>query len=172
MFYKEYREEEAHEKHYPVRRRKAVRAVILKEDKILLIKTNQDIYAFPGGGVQSGERDDEGVIREVAEETGYTGCAVHEKVGAVVESNVDHKKTDQLFEMVSDYYRCELIHEKKVPQQLEDYEQDEEYDPQWVKIEDALRQNESERGAQEARWLKREIFVLKMLQKQLTEGTR
>ncbi|WP_345240314.1 NUDIX domain-containing protein [Pontibacillus salipaludis] len=173
MFYKEYREEGEHERHLPIRHRKAVRGVIWDAGKILLVYTNQGIYTFPGGGVEAGESDEEGVIREVAEETGYVNCLVHEKIGEVVESNTDHKNPGMVFEMISHYYNCELKNNDQIPLQLEGYERAEEYDPRWVTLEEAIEQNEAARGYGEARWLRRETYVLRELQKQLQqEGSR
>ena len=56
--------------------RKAAKALILFKDKyLLLLRTvEEDIYPaewdIPGGGVEEGETEKEGVIREVKEETG------------------------------------------------------------------------------------------------------
>ena len=57
-------------------RRKAVRAVILTPDhRILLMKVREpvtgiQVWITPGGGLETGESDEEGLRREVAEETG------------------------------------------------------------------------------------------------------
>lgn len=56
--------------------RKAVRAVIMTPDhRVLLMKLQEPVTGFqvwitPGGGLESGESDEEGLRREVAEETG------------------------------------------------------------------------------------------------------
>jgi 8-oxo-dGTP diphosphatase len=62
-------------------------AVIIKEGKVLLLP-QWDGYDFPGGGVDIHERIQEGVIREVKEETG-----------------LDVKISDFLFASDSFYYR-------------------------------------------------------------------
>ena len=60
----------------PMIRRKAIRAVILTPDhRVLLMKVQEPVTGFqvwitPGGGLEPGESDEEGLRREVAEETG------------------------------------------------------------------------------------------------------
>ncbi|WP_230500347.1 NUDIX hydrolase [Sutcliffiella rhizosphaerae] len=51
--------------------REAVRAVIIQNDKILMVQSNIGDYKFPGGGVEINESHEEAIMREVAEETGH-----------------------------------------------------------------------------------------------------
>ena len=52
--------------------RAACRAIIVKDDTILLsCEKNNDLYMLPGGGIEENETDQECVKREVEEETGY-----------------------------------------------------------------------------------------------------
>jgi 8-oxo-dGTP diphosphatase len=56
----------------------AVCAIIYREkDEVLLIK-RQDfaVWVLPGGGLEEGENPEEGVLREVLEETGFTATIV------------------------------------------------------------------------------------------------
>lgn len=56
---------------YVERERVATRAIIIKDDKILLgYEAKPDQYIIPGGGLEKGETLDECVVREVKEETG------------------------------------------------------------------------------------------------------
>ncbi len=67
-----------------------VYAVIFYNGKILVLKRKDDIWEFPGGSVDWGERPEQSISREVKEETGlvvhslvYTGItsAIYEKDG-------------------------------------------------------------------------------------------
>lgn len=50
--------------------RVAVRALITQDDKILLIKEDEDWWAFPGGGIDHGETVESTLTREIEEELG------------------------------------------------------------------------------------------------------
>ena len=51
--------------------RRAVRAVIIKNNRIALVKCEKEgYYKFPGGGIKNGESHLETLIRETSEETG------------------------------------------------------------------------------------------------------
>jgi mutator protein MutT len=55
--------------------RQRVAGIIMKNQKILLMRRRKDsreFYVFPGGGVEKGESLEEGLKREIIEETGLT----------------------------------------------------------------------------------------------------
>lgn len=139
--------------------REAVRAIIIEDKKILMVHSNLGDFKFPGGGVEDHESHAEGLIREVAEETGYH-CRVGEKMGVVFERHVDDYDKEAIFQMTSHYYLCELTGEV-VDQQLDDYEFNQEYTPKWVEIDEAIQQNETMLNqCEENVWIHRENFVL------------
>lgn len=69
-----------------------VDAVILQENKIVLIKRKNDpfkgYYALPGGFVDYGEKTEDAVIREVLEETGLK-TKIEKLVGVYSDPNRD-----------------------------------------------------------------------------------
>ncbi|TFD99505.1 NUDIX domain-containing protein [Jeotgalibacillus salarius] len=140
---------------------------------ILLVQSNRGDYKFPGGGVEKGESQGAGLVREVREETGYINCIVKEKAGIVIERRVDEYKTDVLFEMTSHYYICELTNEEKMLQQLDEYESILDFTPKWVSLNDAIEQNENLiKEFEKNSWLQREAFVLKEIQNKLVTGDK
>ena len=51
-------------------------ALVMREDKILMVKTfrfNRYIFELPGGGIEMGESPEEAAIRELKEECGLDG---------------------------------------------------------------------------------------------------
>lgn len=146
--------------------REAVRAIIIIDNKILLIQSNKGDYKFPGGGLEGKENHSEGLIREVREETGYTNCILKDKVGIVVERKSDEKDSNALFQMTSHYYFCRLKNKNIITQKLDEYESAQEYSPKWVSLDEAIKQNQSLINLLEKNsWLKRETFVLKEVRK-------
>ncbi|RLQ92421.1 NUDIX domain-containing protein [Falsibacillus albus] len=147
-----------------VNHRIAVKAVIYKNDKLLLIHTNRGDYKFPGGGVEEKESHHEALTREIAEETGYVHCTVKDKLGKVVERKQDEFDEGAIFQMTSHYYLCELEDEERYPLQLDDYEEEQEFCPIWVSIDEAIEQNDKLKiQLVKNGWIKRENAVLKEL---------
>ncbi|WP_206867807.1 NUDIX domain-containing protein [Clostridium zeae] len=145
--------------------RQAIRAVILCENRILLVHTNKGDYKFPGGGANKDETHEDTLKREVSEETGYIVRMVNEKIGQIVQRNLDKYEENTIFEMISHYYLCE-IEEEKVNQQLDDYEKDLGFSPILIELDEAISINEAilEKGNDINPWVYRETKALKALQ--------
>ncbi|MCA0988539.1 NUDIX domain-containing protein [Guptibacillus algicola] len=140
--------------------REAVRAVIIRGNRILLVHSNLGDYKFPGGGVEESETHVDALLREIAEETGYVNGVIGEKVGIVVERSIDIYDEGAIFEMNSHYYFCEVTDET-ASQQLDDYELEQEFTPKWVTLGEAIDQNHValERNSRNS-WIHRENAVL------------
>ena len=52
-------------------KRTAVRGIVEKDGKYLIIHSKYGDYKFPGGGMEGNETHEETLIREMQEETGY-----------------------------------------------------------------------------------------------------
>ena len=156
-----------HMKNRKVNYRQAVRGIIFKDNKILMVHTNKGDYKFPGGGVNKEEAFEAALMREVCEETGYTVNNIQGKIGAMVERKIDDFDGTSMFEMTSHYYLCEVSN-TKTAQKLDDYEADLDFQPIWLFIDEAIRINEeilkmssNDRNP----WVDRDTLVLKELRK-------
>lgn len=145
--------------------RRAVRAIIFRDGKILMVHTNRGDYKFPGGGVKKKESFEEALRREVTEETGYMVDAVGRRLGTIIQRNKNQFDTDGLFEMISYYYFC-TVTEELMSQHLDKYEEDQEFEPVWVNLDEVIRQNEeilSSKVRPINNWVYRETLALKRI---------
>jgi len=142
--------------------REAVRAVIIKDEKILLIYSEKNgDYKLPGGGVEEGETYEEALIREVEEEAGFR-VSVKDEILKVMEYDEGQFDDCDVFQMLSIYYKCEILEEKK--QNLDTYEMEMGFIPVWINIDEAIEQNKKILEKQDCpRWTKRETKVLEYI---------
>jgi 8-oxo-dGTP pyrophosphatase MutT (NUDIX family) len=141
--------------------REAARAIVIKNGLVLMVKSNKGDYKFPGGGLKIGENHEDALIREVREETGYLVDKVIEKVGIAIERHIDEVEEGSIFEMNSHYYLCQ-VSEDHGAQELDDYEEELDFCPQWITIDDAINENEIvlKRKIAVNHWVQRETAVL------------
>ncbi len=143
----------------------AVRAIIMKNNHILLVQSDRGDFKFPGGGVEKDESHEECLKREVKEETGYIHCIVMDKIGTIIERKKDEFEEDALFQMTSHYYLCNLASGEKDELQLDEYEALLDFTPIWVTLDEAIKQNERLIDKYEKNsWVIRETYVLKQLE--------
>jgi len=87
--------------------RLAVRALILQDDRLLLVNAypggRSDLWCAPGGGVEPGQSLPVNLVREVHEETGLTVA-----VGAPALINEFHDPATR-FHQVDLFFRCTIV---------------------------------------------------------------
>lgn len=144
---------------YKTNKRYAVRGVIHYGNKLLMVQTNRGDYKFPGGGKEEGETDQEALLREITEETGFVDVNIGPELGRTFEQNIDTespipkagisdeadgKESETIveyFQMESRYYECWLMSEKRAPGVLDDYEEKLGFHGAFVTVEEAYKQN-------------------------------
>lgn len=94
--------------------RLAVRAIILHDDRLLLVNAypgeQSDLWCAPGGGVEPGQSLPDNLRREVHEETGLRVA-----VGAPVLVNEFHEPASG-FHQVEVFFRCRIEGSADLPQ--------------------------------------------------------
>jgi 8-oxo-dGTP pyrophosphatase MutT (NUDIX family) len=142
-------------------RRTAVRGIVKRGDKYLIIHSKYGDYKFPGGGQKKDEDNMATLIREVKEETGYTVI-----MDSVKEAFVTYEKRkgdpDDLMEMTSYYYFCD-VEETQGERNLDDYEAEYDYKVKWMKLEDIIAENDKVTDYENIPWVIREQRVMKEL---------
>lgn len=152
--------------------REAVRGIIIKNNKILMVHSKNKDYKFPGGGIKKDESHIEALFREIEEETGYVCNKVTQQVGIVTEKSKDKYVNNRMFKMISYYYAAEVSNITK-PQKLDPYEAKLKFRPEWVELEEAINNNEKiiSSGIEPiANWIFRETYVLKEIQNYICEN--
>lgn len=148
--------------------REAVRGIILKDTKLLMIFSQQNgDYKFPGGGVDTGETYEDTLLREVQEECGAKVSDIEMGFGKVIEYNIPIEEEYDVFEMTSYYYICK-VEENFCEQNLDQYEEDLGFEPVWIDIDMAIRNNKSimnSNSYQVPRWTPRDTFILEEVKK-------
>ncbi|WP_139902044.1 NUDIX hydrolase [Clostridium thermarum] len=148
-----------------INHREAVRAVIIRDNKLLMVHSNKGDYKFPGGGINSGESYEEALKREVREETGYIINNIKARIGTIISRNIDEYEENAVFEMISNYYLCE-VSEGQTHQQLDDYEANLEFCPKWMTLGEVIHLNEEilkQDNIDKNPWVYRENLALKAL---------
>lgn len=142
-------------------KRTAVRGIIRKDGKYLMIHSKYGDHKFPGGGSKDGESLEETLFREVQEET---GCLVRKD--SLQEGLLVHERRkgepDDLLEMDSYYFFCD-IEEKTGDRNLDAYEAEYDYQVVWMTLEEAIRNNEAVENYEKIPWVLREVMVMKKL---------
>ena len=147
--------------------RTALRGIILRDDNILLVRTSKGDLKFPGGGLEGNETYEDALIREIREETGYVNVTIQlgNYFARYIERKVDEFELDSVFESRSYYTFVNLEDDERVELKLDDYEENLQFQAEWISIKDAILQNtyallsvKHPNG-----WVERELTILKAL---------
>lgn len=89
--------------------RSSVRAIVIKDNRILLVtaKRHKPKFEFPGGGVDNGETEEQALVREVREETGLNIVSKPVKV-LDYENYYYHTKDDTGWDSHLAYYTADV----------------------------------------------------------------
>ena len=156
-----------------INRRMAVRAILYRDGKLLMVQTNCGDYKFPGGGVRVGEDKHAALLREIREETGYTDIVIGPCIGTAIDQHVDVMEPEAFFRMEHFYYVCRMRSDTQTERQLDDYEKRMDFQPVWIEAEEAARSDRELFNASicdkkrkilsEIPWLERETQVLERI---------
>lgn len=108
-----------------------VAAVIIKDDKILLIhriKNSQDYYVFPGGGVKEGELLEEALVREIKEE-----LTLDIKLFKQI-FNITNQGREEYYFLVEDFDGIPQLN----GEEKERMNENNQYIPIWIKMSKAI----------------------------------
>lgn len=145
--------------------RQATRAIVLNGDNILMLYTARyHDYTLPGGGIDVGEDQVQGLIRELEEETGATNIHDIEPFGMYEEFRPWYKPEHDIVHMESFCYVCK-IDAQLGETRLEDYEKKNGMKPVWINIFDAITHNEHtmRHSDKKGMSIERETFLLKCI---------
>ena len=136
-------------------------AIVSKEEKYLLLTSKFGDCKFPGGGVEEGETLIDTLIREVREETGFQILTDSiRKYGVTLEKRRG-KQADVMI-MDSHYYFCRIGHDV-VEKMLDPYEEEYDYQNEWMPLEEALVRNKQKVDLDACPWIVRDIEVMERL---------
>jgi 8-oxo-dGTP diphosphatase len=117
---------------------KRVRAIIIKDEKILFIKRTKEglvYWVMPGGEIEAGESNEQALIRECQEELGVTV-----KVGELFFSGPSGKPGIE--GQMEYFYFCEIINGQLGTGQGPEYQPNSgyigSYEPQWRSLKEMM----------------------------------
>ena len=125
-----------------VGRRPSVRGIVIKDGKIALMHSlKYDYYKLPGGGIEEGEELEDTLIREVKEESGLIVKKNTIKEFGYVR-RIEKGKIEDIFIQENFYFLCD-VEEVVEAQDLDDYEEEEQFTLEFVTPEHAIWVNEN-----------------------------
>jgi len=144
--------------------RPSVRAVIIKDNRLAMIySTKYDYYKFPGGGINSGETNENALVRETAEEAGLD--IIVDSIKEWGHVLVKEKGTDEDLFIQDNFYYFASVRDTLVGRNLDDYEANEGYELRFVSPNVILEtnMNHQHNGYNDSTMIKREIKAVELL---------
>ena len=145
--------------------RPSARAIIIKNNKIYMVHSLvYDYYKFPGGGIEKNESNIDALIRETAEEAGLV--VIKDSIKEYGYVHRIQKAKDPGYSMfIQDnfYYLCD-VEDRKINQNLDDYEDFEKFTLELVDPKIAINANRNiNHGPKNLDMIEREAKVLELL---------
>lgn len=151
----------------------ATRAIVIKNNKILLMFTNRyNDYSLPGGGVDQGEELLDGFKRELIEETGACDIENVRSFGLYEEyrphNSQKHFPECSIMHMLSYCFSCD-ISEQLGANKLEDYEINNGMQVRWLNIDEAIAHNTNtmKNDKNQGLSIQRETYLMREIKQQL-----
>ncbi|OEF23494.1 NUDIX hydrolase [Vibrio rumoiensis] len=148
-----------------ITQRLATRAITMQGDDILLLYTERyHDYSLPGGGLDEGEEQVDGMIRELEEETGALSIRNVQPFGFYEEYRPWHKDNADVMHMISYCYTCNV--DKKLGNtRFESHEINNGMKPVWINLHEAIEHNLKtiELSEKKGMSIERETFILQMI---------
>ena len=152
--------------------RHAARAIVVKGEDILLLYTQRyHDYSLPGGGIDEGEDEVAGLMRELQEETGAQGIRNVNAFARYDEYRPWYKSDADIIHMISHCYVCD-IDDELGETDFESHEVSNGMTPIWMNIHEAIAHNEEVIANSDKKGLsiERETFLLRVIVKELVKG--
>lgn len=121
-------------------KRPSVRGIIIKDGKVAMMHSlKYNYYKLPGGGIEDGENLEETLVREVKEESGLVVKPETIKEYGFVR-RIEKGKIEDIFIQDNYYFLCD-VEAEIVQQNLDDYEEFEEFQLEFVTPQSAIEIN-------------------------------
>lgn len=149
--------------------RLSTRSITVQGNNILLLYTERyEDYSLPGGGLDLDEDKQEGMMRELSEETGAKDIRNIKAFGVYEEYRPWHKPDYDVQHMISYCYTCDISKELGASK-MEDYETKNGMKAVWINIHEAIKHNKETMATSDKKGMsiERETFLLKLIAENL-----